>query len=414
MSQRLDEQIMTIERALGERMIEHAVVVVRSWLNELGENNPYEEALRRIQASYNELFDEWLSIGNEDTDIRLNRLTGEMYQLVDAAYASIRIKRGMSPEMHGFDRTSIPSIINYFTACVHIQEEDFDWLYEAANDRNQATEAFVAVAALSANLRETFNEQAMLTMIDIVDAENNIVADQALASLILLFAQWDVRVDFFPQMQEAFAEKIGNGEGERAFLTMEALIRTANRSIKDIVNSEHITKDDLPEELINLVSKDNNDEDEPVEQMLSRLVKLMPKNEEDYITAIIDMMPETWIFDLLVGEDERRNETVEKIYLSIGYMDFMWDRLEEAENWLIDRLRSGKATAKDYINYAHCCFLKGDRMMAYENYLEAKRMCKGAREFFDLFRPDRKTLVEKGIPLEQVYLMEDQLLRADN
>ena len=322
------------------------------------------------------------------------------------------LKLGKAPEMHGFDRTSIPSIINYFTACVHIQEEDFDWLYEAANDRNQATEAFVAVAALSANLRETFNEQAMLTMIDIVDAENNIVADQALASLILLFAQWDVRVDFFPQMQEAFAEKIGNGE--RAFLTMEALIRTANRSIKDIVNSEHITKDDLPEELINLVSKDNNDEDEPVEQMLSRLVKLMPKNEEDYITAIIDMMPETWIFDLLVGEDERRNETVEKIYLSIGYMDFMWDRLEEAENWLIDRLRSGKATAKDYINYAHCCFLKGDRMMAYENYLEAKRMCKGAREFFDLFRPDRKTLVEKGIPLEQVYLMEDQLLRADN
>ena len=50
--------------------------------------------------------------------------------------------------------------------------------------------------------------------------------------------------------------------------------------------------------------------------------------------------------------------------------------------------------------------------MAFENYLEAKRQCKSTRTFFDLFRPDRKMLVEKGIPLEQVYLMEDHLLKA--
>lgn len=29
----LEEQVITIERALGERMIKHALVVVRSWLN---------------------------------------------------------------------------------------------------------------------------------------------------------------------------------------------------------------------------------------------------------------------------------------------------------------------------------------------------------------------------------------------
>ena len=51
-------------------------------------------------------------------------------------------------------------------------------------------------------------------------------------------------------------------------------------------------------------------------------------------------------------------------------------------------------------------------MMAFENYLEAKRLCKGTRAFFDLFRPDRKILVDKGVPLEQVYLMEDHLLKA--
>ena len=39
--QSLDEQINTIERALGECMIEHALVIVRPWLNDLGLDNPY-------------------------------------------------------------------------------------------------------------------------------------------------------------------------------------------------------------------------------------------------------------------------------------------------------------------------------------------------------------------------------------
>ena len=143
---------------------------------------------------------------------------------------------------------------------------------------------------------------------------------------------------------------------------------------------------------------------------MRKIENLMPKTEENFVRAIVELLPETWIFDYIVGEDEDRNDRIERIYLEIGSMDLMWDRLDDAEEWLVDRLRSGNATPKDYINYGHCCFLKGDKMMAYENYLEAKRLCNGVRAFFDLFRPDRKMLVEKGIPLEQVYLMEDHLL----
>ena len=144
MSQRLDEQIMTIERALGERMIEHALVVVRSWLNELGENNPYEEAAQRIRKDYNELFNEWLSIGNEDTDMRLNRLTGDMYQLVDAVYASIRVYRGLSPEMHGFNPDLPQSVMNYFASNVRLRPEDYEWMIHAAHDSSKAGTAIMA------------------------------------------------------------------------------------------------------------------------------------------------------------------------------------------------------------------------------------------------------------------------------
>jgi len=51
--------------------------------------------------------------------------------------------------------------------------------------------------------------------------------------------------------------------------------------------------------------------------------------------------------------------------------------------------------------------------MAYESYRQARAMCKSPKEFFALFRPDRRELVEHGVPVEQVYLIEDQLLKGD-
>ena len=49
-------------------------------------------------------------------------------------------------------------------------------------------------------------------------------------------------------------------------------------------------------------------------------------------------------------------------------------------------------------------------MMAFENYLEARKRCSSAKEFYLFFRPDRRQLVDRGVPVEQVYLIEDQLL----
>ena len=48
-------------------------------------------------------------------------------------------------------------------------------------------------------------------------------------------------------------------------------------------------------------------------------------------------------------------------------------------------------------------------MMAVENYRQARSLCKSVKAFHELFRPDRGFLVDKGVPLEQVYLIEDQM-----
>ena len=61
MAQTLDEQIITIERSLGERMIGHALVILRGWLNELGEGNNFEKAFLDIQQDYSDIFDRWVS-----------------------------------------------------------------------------------------------------------------------------------------------------------------------------------------------------------------------------------------------------------------------------------------------------------------------------------------------------------------
>ena len=103
MAQTLDEQINTVERALGECMIEHALVVVRAWLNEIGEDNPFEEAFRGIEVQYKRIFQLWLTSDSEENEIALNKLTGDTYQLVDAVYVELRLKRGLSPRMHGFN-----------------------------------------------------------------------------------------------------------------------------------------------------------------------------------------------------------------------------------------------------------------------------------------------------------------------
>ena len=157
MAQSLDEQINTIERALGECMIEHALVIVRSWLNELGEGNRYEEAYRTIHSRYKDLFVRWLNVDDPGMADELGKLTGDTYQLVDATYADIRLHRGLSPHMHGFNPESPQSLIQYFSSCIELRQSDFEWLRTAMNEPEKVSMALIAITALVRNLRECFS-----------------------------------------------------------------------------------------------------------------------------------------------------------------------------------------------------------------------------------------------------------------
>ncbi len=402
--QTLDDQINTIERALGERMIEHALVIVRSWLNELGENNPYEQAAERIRKTYEELFAEWLSVGTEDTDIRLNRLTGETYQLVDAVYAALRVKRGMSPDMHGFNPDQPQSVMHYFANCVLFRDKDFEWLRDICNDEARSATALMAVGALAKNMRECFNIDAFLTLIEGMNAANDMVADQCMASVFMLLIHYDIRIDFFEQLQEAFLEAFTaqEDEGDHAFEVLCAIISSTRRP--DGEQAGKVTFNQLPEELQELIEKTG------MKGQMSTITAWLPESEQEYVQGLVELLPDTWLYEIIVDENPVRASFIAQLYLSIGRMDLLWDNLDVAERWLVKQLRGGSAGSMDYINYAHCLLLRGDRMMAYEYYRQARQLCKGPKEFFNLFRPDRRALVDHGIPVEQIYLLEDRLI----
>lgn len=407
MAQSLEEQIVTIERSLGERMIGHALAILRVWLNELGEANRFEQFYLDIQQEYQELFDRWVSADDEGIDKELDRLTGNAYVLTDVVYAAVRLKRGISPVMHGFNENNLQSVMHYFSNHVHPGENDLNWLSSIIRDPNRGATALMAVSAISHGLRQCFSKDSILTLIDGINSGSDVIAEQCLSNVILLLAHYDVRIDFFPELQNAFADAIAemNDDGEQAFQTLCSLVMATNDEWLKNLTVRELRAEDVPQELQSLLEQTGED------SSISGIQSIITNTEKEYMRSIIDILPDTWVFSVVVGEGYERQSRMALTYLTVGRMDMLWENIELASRWLLEHLRKGSTSPKDYINYGHCMLLQGDRVMAFENYRQARQLCKSSKDFFNLFRPDRKALVDHGVPIEQVYLIEDQLLK---
>lgn len=369
MAQDLGEQINTIERALGERMIDHALVTIRSWLTELGENNPFEEAFLSIQKQYNDLFSEWLSVDDEQIDERLNVLTGDTYQLVDAVYAAIRLQRGIAPDMHGYNKDNLNSLANYFFHCVKLQKADIEWLREIFQKETIDPYEHTVLVSLFYNIRECFSVEKLCLLIEGMHAKDILGAGICRYYVLKLLIQYDVRIDYFPMVQKAFVEAIqqDGDDGANMFENLWSVVRHPS-------------------------------------------VNQTQEQDKEYHDSLLRVLPDSWIYELLVLDHYQRENILNTAYLESGHNELMWDKLEFTEKWLCGQLRDGKKTAYNYINYGHCVLLRGDRMMAFELYKQARQKCKSAKEFYALFRPDRRALMDRGVPLEQIYLIEDRLI----
>ena len=408
MANELADQLNTIERSLGECMIETASTVIRMWLNELGENNPYEQALLTIRKTYNDLFTKWLNVDDPDAEAKLNKITGDAYQLADAVYVDIRLKRGLSPQMHGFSRQSPESILRYFDNCIRLQSEDLEWLREAMNNEEQVSSALVAIMALARNLRECFSIDAFTTLIDGMASENDVVADLCTANVLTLLIHYDVRIDFFPQIQETFINTVTamGDQGDHVFEVLCAFVESSKKNWLEDYAMGMLPLSWLPKEIQKLVESVN------LENAIPTLQEWAPKEETKYMEELVTNLPNTWLYEVLVNGNPMREKNLAFIGLQCGYRDMLWNNPDVGERVYRDILRNGSDKPQDFINYAHCLMLKGDRMMAYENYKQARQICGSLRDFYDLFRPDRRALIDHGVPLDYVYALEDNLVNG--
>ena len=404
----LAEQVDTIERALGECMIETATTVLRVWLNELGENNPYEEALQTIRAQYQEVFTKWLNIDIPESDTVLNKITGDAYQLADAVYADVRTMRGLSPAMHGFNPNSAQSVITYFQNCIRLSDKDLDWLHDAMREEEQNPSALLAITALTRNLRECFSMDAFITLIEGMAVEDDVVANLCTTNVISLLIHYDVRIDFFPQIQDAFIATIGakGDQGDSVFETLCAFVEFSKKSYLEDYATGLMPMSWLPPVLQKLIEATGIKED------FKTFYSWVPKEETEYMMELVQNLPNTWLYEVLVSGNPYREQALTYSGVSVGYRAYMWNHPEVAEQFYLEVLRKGTEKPIDYINYAHCLLLKGDRMMAFENYKQARQLCGSLRTFYDMFRPDRRQLVEHGVPLDYVYAIEDNLVNG--
>ena len=131
-------------------MLRHAFTIMRSWVHELGLSF-YMDRIQTIEDNYDQVFDYFLSADDPERDTLLNKLTGEAYRLSDEIYADLRLRRGLSPQMVGFNPENPQSVMQYFNACVHLQEEDFRWFRALINDPERRPRAVVSSQSLSSN-----------------------------------------------------------------------------------------------------------------------------------------------------------------------------------------------------------------------------------------------------------------------
>lgn len=97
---------------------------------------------------------------------------------------------------------------------------------------------------------------------------------------------------------------------------------------------------------------------------------------------------------------------------SVAWCSFLCDDFEAAEKYYCRLAEQGCETPVDWLNRGHLCFATGRRSEAFGFYLRCMWQQDSLKDFLMLFRPDRHFLLEKGVPKNEIYLMEDQLILA--
>lgn len=103
-----------------------------------------------------------------------------------------------------------------------------------------------------------------------------------------------------------------------------------------------------------------------------------------------------------------------QVMRAIAWCAFISGDYEQARVYYRKIMASENRKMIDALNYGHFLFVQGERAEAFRHYRLALSMNDSVKTFLGVFRPDRRILLEKGIPTSDIYLMEDQLISLKN
>lgn len=422
---------------LSQRMLLHAENILRQWAIQVGRQEFFDR-IASLSSRYDATFQYYLSTPvhydgdpncsiDDERDLMLDELTHEYYNLADDILTALALKEGTFPTMKGFDRESEESTMRYFSFAVPLQDEDLEWL-EAECILGEREDMMVRlVSALAANIRQhVFSEKAVLCLIRCAQGPCEPIAYQAVAQLIMLLAYYDTRIDYYPAIQDAFRDLVA--DGERAFALLCAVLsddqsRDAAPEIRELFRS---TLEILPGTGVFSAICTTDEQ----RQEVARLYVNLGMNEQAFDMSLLgrsdiitdrELLADYYVYNELYDDALTEYQylidnglATSRTYFRAGWCALMVGDLEHAEQYMIRRLREPKPTTEDYLNYGHLCFVKGDKATAYEYYIEARRKAGSLRRFKDTFCPDRKVLADMGLPLQEIYLMEDRLVRVES
>ena len=103
-----------------------------------------------------------------------------------------------------------------------------------------------------------------------------------------------------------------------------------------------------------------------------------------------------------------------QVMRAIAWCAFISGDYEQARGYYQKIMASDNRKMIDVMNYGHFLFVQSERAEAFRHYKLALSMNDTLKAFLEVFRPDRRILLEKGIPTSDIYLMEDQLISTTN
>ena len=365
---------------LGQRMMHHAEAIIRQWAIEVSEQTFYDR-IASLSENYEHTFDYYLSAPvhyagdpeckeDDDRDAVLDEMTRRYYELVDDLYLAVRHKRGINEEPGDYQMMRMEALEQLLEGCRDVDEDK---------------------------------------------------AHQAMAHLILWLANFDTRIGYYPDIQDKVSELVG--DSETMYMVLMSLVRDNNpKKMGEGLGEffQHMVEI-LPDTgIFNLLVNSDEKREQMAKVYVGRRLNeqafdgvLMGREDlinDPELHADYDLYNELYD-DALAGYEAmiEAGTADDEAYFRAGWCALMVNELGKAEKYMLYRLRRKKPVVEDYLNYAHLCFVKGDKATAYEYYMEARKKAGSIRRFKETFCPDRRVLNDLGIPLQEIYLMEDRV-----